>query len=838
MLVGTELSVRSRAQAVRNTEVALKSLALHPGMEDLELILPADLLNGRRSLWPVLALAHKVCGVDVPPRQMPSRNTAAGGSSRKDPKSGRSRSLSPAPPPPPPDAQATERGRASGVRRGSYQRPNRSRSGPSVRRGSVSPAGRVRAKPSPVVRRVSFRSSSSSSPFRRQDATAQSPAPPDVSESRKDPGYIARRSARSASPPKRRRPSRSPSKSRGDQIVREGKENCVNGHAASSSPSPTKVRELEKGWNSSWSQDDRDQLWDRQVCVDRGVLATEKDKLTSRQPKKKLTSYLGQFKKRKSKSAESWQPPAISELDQQASKLETLPPVLPPQQSAVRDWLYSIGLSVRDGEGGFTNWSGSSGVSLPQLKDDRIRNGELLCDLVAMLEPNAATHAQLLQLVNRKPPTIPLALENIERALWLLRIRKCPPIPQVYLCQPMAVIQAHKPLLWGLLQEIMQAYPASSGDGVRGGGVSLRADLCSGKRSTWSSCLPYSIADRKALDQSLMHWLVEEEILSGIMKGLLPSDMPSIATLEGPLRDGTMLCLLAGKVLGRPVMGWHRKAKSFNTCVANLKKCTQALRSHPSMGLRFLYSGVEEDVAKGEWVAILGLLEDMHRLRDGVAPIKEKGENKGHETRRPYVGHIMQEWPPPMHANDIGENRKFTVQVIEGRPSSAVNLVHNVRPDEMQDDGTGRYGQKRPAKGPESSLHTAPSMRWDITATTRRSDIDLFPGHDTRPRSRPNDVDDDNDDAMATDFVFNRERLSVRGGEAAGPTSADIFPKAAGSSSFPFDDNNDDAEENGVRALRVQYEQRHGLAEEEEAPSYREPKWTSDRRTTDIAPGT
>ena len=98
-------------------------------------------------------------------------------------------------------------------------------------------------------------------------------------------------------------------------------------------------------------------------------------------------------------------------------------------------------------------------------------------------------------------------------------------------------------------------------------------------------------------------------------------------------------------------------------------------------------------------------------------------------------------------------------------------------------------------------------------------------------------MDDDNDDAMATEYVFNRERLSVRGGEAAGPTSADIFPKAAGSS-FPFDDNNDDAEENGVRALRVQYEQRHGLGEEEETPSYREPKWTSDRRTTDIAPGT
>lgn len=723
-----------------------------------------------------------------------------------------------------------------------------------------------------MIRKVSFKSPSPNRPKRPTDPTPAVANSPDARSSRQDPGYIARRSARSASPPRR---SRSPLTNRVRVNISSRTGDSNKGGEIDDKAKAT-TAQLEKGWNSSWSQEDRDRIWEREVRVDRGISLDadgSKDKSpvgTNSAGRKKLTAYSGQFrKKRNKKSDSSWKPPSISELDQQAVKTEHLPPILPPQQSAIRDWLYSIGLSVRDGEGGFIHWSGSSGASLPPLKEDRLRNGELLCDLVALLEPNAATHAQLMQLVNRKPATIALAMENIERALWLLRIRKCPPISQAYLCQPMAIIEAHKPLLWGLLQEIKQAYPSAGGSAGKSS-VSLQPDLSISKASGWCNSLPYSIADRKALDQSLMHWLVEEEILSGIMKGLLPADMPSIATLEGPLRDGTMLCLLAGKILGSPVMGWNRKARSFSTSVSNLKKCTQALRSNPSMGLRFLYSGVEEDIAKGEWAAILGLLEDMHRLRDGVSPIpydKSANSDRRKVSRSPYLGHVSQEWPPPMHPSEaIGGNRRFTVQSVETRVRNAVDLSHNIPSSTLHQDTSSSRRQ-----------HVGgPSMRWEVTANSAveggpRGNLDVFPGHDVHPRKVQNEAVQQ--EATATEFEYDRERLAARGevdgtdGITVSGRCGDIVPGGRSSTSKSMsiskshgqrstEENIEDNERNVVRDLRMQYHQqqhlqtrRHGDVVPTEADSqgytspssprevYSEPHWANKPPASDIAPG-
>ena len=670
-----------------------------------------------------------------------------------------------------------------------------------------------------VVRKVSFRSRSLSpardSP-RPRDIEA---TPPSQSPSRRDPGYTARRSLRSASPRRRKSPPKGTAtvdapRAKNRQSV-EDKENIIQrgnsevrvslrGVPPSSSLSREEKMLLEKGWDSSWSQDDRKQIWNMESRLERGVQLRERDNASESTPnprKKILTSYTGQVRRRlrKSKRADSsWQPPSLSALDQQAVKLDILPPILPPQQSAIRDWLFTLGLSVRDGEGGFLQWSGQPGASLPQLKEDRIRNGELLCDLVATLEPNAATHAQLTQLVNRKPATISLALENIERALWLLRIRKCPPIPVVYLCHPMAVIEAHKALLWGLLQEIMQAYPLCPHNGGSKGGVSLLVDQPITRGSAWSNSLPYSISDRKALDQSLMQWLVEEEILSGIMKGLLPADMPSIATLEGPLRDGTLLCLLTGKILGSPVMGWSRKARSFSSSVANLRKCTQALRGRVNMSTRFLYNGVEEDIAKGEWSAMLGLLEDMHRLRDGVPPPRENSDDtKRHEHKRPYLGRMAQEWPPDMTGSDgVIAGRKFTACSFPETGTHYVNLAHNIPPHIMDTDENRTDIVQKPKLAIRSS---SPPLRWDMSATTRKSDMDLFPGHTARAREES--------DADGQEYIHNRERYFVRGGGQGVSTSGDIFPSTTVADGQGAVATQEEGEDNTVRNLRLQYQQ-------------------------------
>ena len=77
-----------------------------------------------------------------------------------------------------------------------------------------------------------------------------------------------------------------------------------------------------------------------------------------------------------------------------------------------------------------------------------------------ILEPNAARHLELDSRVKRNIKSIPQARHNVEKAMFLFRIRRCPPIPLKYLLHPDMVLKGKKNALWGLLWEVMQAYPA------------------------------------------------------------------------------------------------------------------------------------------------------------------------------------------------------------------------------------------------------------------------------------------------------------------------------------------------------------------------------------------
>ena len=115
--------------------------------------------------------------------------------------------------------------------------------------------------------------------------------------------------------------------------------------------------------------------------------------------------------------AVDWSPPPPSVLQREAAQrdLALLPPVTVAQQSAVRQWLQELGLTLRDGEGGFLVPSAgplsAQALGSPRpplsLQQDRLRNGELLCDLLLRIEPRAALHAQLHRLLHRGDLTSP-----------------------------------------------------------------------------------------------------------------------------------------------------------------------------------------------------------------------------------------------------------------------------------------------------------------------------------------------------------------------------------------------------------------------------------------------
>ena len=175
------------------------------------------------------------------------------------------------------------------------------------------------------------------------------------------------------------------------------------------------------------------------------------------------------------------------------------------------------------------------------LYQDPIRNGVLLGDLLILLEPQVCAHAQLSELLWRPPQTIDDAVENVTRTLWLLRLRCSPPLPMRYLCDAAGILAHDRPLVWGLLWHLMQAYPSveelerggvvtggadGKDGGLGGGGMVGRSDEASvgqplgfgaataAARSGVVRRLPYTRELRRKLQSSLVQWMHELGVLS------------------------------------------------------------------------------------------------------------------------------------------------------------------------------------------------------------------------------------------------------------------------------------------------------------------------------------
>ena len=695
LLRGTELIVKGKAQAIRNTQLTLKTLSsLKPrhfvkagscpgsidNLQDLELILPEDLVLKRRSAWPIVMLIYRSF------RETPKDIK------RKSPRKPRSVSAPPV-------------GRGDSLKSPSKQKQVPLDKPPPRRPDSAIPQ---------EIKNAQLQKCGEFNPVHHAPQVENAVQDLSHRAATEMPGETARRQIRSASsPPSKSRPrianlrdKELPHAQVTDNIYEAVNEVSKSLNTLDSRPKPRRRRNLyqsepvtaheleirEKNWNDSWnSQRDREPLWDitnstkldqgdapsRRVsnktmlsaAMSRAKLCNDDSNDVIERPK--LTSD-GVYKQ-KNKHKQRWYPPDmihddIENLDSpmrnakanytanQAS-LAKLPPIFPQQQLAIKNWLYSLGLSVREGEGGFVTTKSNTDLNsfhnistkalhdqkhyrdasaegkppppaesaIVPLKEDRLRNGVLLCELINILEPNASRHAQLLHLVRYQPINVQEAMENIQRALWLLRIRKSPPIPVVYLSNPKGILEANRAILWGLLGEMMQVYPVlegtdsidfsnRSGNGsssvIRRSALSLSPHVpMLGGSGRLSKLLPYSIEERRILDASLMHWLVEEDVISGISKTCHPAEMPSLLSLESSLRDGTLFCLLVGKITGTPVIGWTRRGSavsanrkssggstssttlSMRVQVSNMEKCLRVLRAKPLMSTRFLYSG-------------------------------------------------------------------------------------------------------------------------------------------------------------------------------------------------------------------------------------------------------
>lgn len=436
----------------------------------------------------------------------------------------------------------------------------------------------------------------------------------------------------------------------------------------------------------------------------------------------------------------------------------------------------------------------ASATPFTHLEEDRLRNGEFLIDLFALLEPHVCRHVNLLTLTHRRPNTVGKAMENLERVLWLFRISRCPPIPLRMLLFPHALLQGDKMLIWGLLWHIMQAYGYSAAPTGEGSPSSVAGIHQRPLNQPYAQELPtalpaqtvgitaaagrwphlgYTTEQRRKLDQSLVMWLHERcpFLKPWIGQLALPC---TILAFESPIRDGTLLCGLVDVMLyggthvnqdpaGRVADGsqvrisrsgafvWNRSPHSYDQCLSNVHKAVERLRQCALMSPRFLHARIEEDIVQGDWNAVLGLLEDMHRLDDKQppAPTLSLGSGSLHPPA-PYLGSTYDQYvdfhrqqqtakvsvdimglygvDESVHHSILEEEQQFVDSLLHPQgPGDAMGLVRGG--GDIVPTARGTYGAED--LYPASRLPEGIQAQWSTvtprTKLAKQSADDVFP---------------------------------------------------------------------------------------------------------------
>lgn len=237
---------------------------------------------------------------------------------------------------------------------------------------------------------------------------------------------------------------------------------------------------------------------------------------------------------------------------------------------------------------------------------DPLKNGVLICELVSTLEKTR------LQGVNKAPGSAQSVRENVEKALCVLRERKLN-LPLPLLRQGEKIAQGNSKLTWNLLWALMAAYPQATQEPLEA--PEPRSEL------------PYSQMGLKRLEQSLVNWVYSLGV-SG--RAICPVDLNEILT---EIRNGVLLCDLVAKVLPVNIPGVFRGPKSDSIAASNIRKALEPLRRANRMSQAFVWK--EKEIAAGDLVAILGLLEDLHRYSDGLPP-RKRGPD--YHKDGPYLG--------------------------------------------------------------------------------------------------------------------------------------------------------------------------------------------------------
>jgi hypothetical protein len=269
----------------------------------------------------------------------------------------------------------------------------------------------------------------------------------------------------------------------------------------------------------------------------------------------------------------------------------SIPRITHQQEITARRWLYELGI---DSKGGIAPLG-----QRPCLKDP-LRCGTMLCAVLSATDKDAFSASNFGSAVHWEPSNLNQALDNVSRGLWLLRSRRCPPLPLSLLCDPRAMLVGSYDHIWGLLWHMRSAYS---------------------QEQCYMTCLPSpSIRSLRQIGSCAKHerWRRERGVIAWMREiageGWLSSCLESsqdLFDLVSLFRDGSLLCAVVGQASGVPVKGWLKEPKTTNTRLSNIEKAVEHLRCWPPMPKEHLWPGIESALAHCDWHATLCLLEGV-----------------------------------------------------------------------------------------------------------------------------------------------------------------------------------------------------------------------------------
>jgi hypothetical protein len=237
---------------------------------------------------------------------------------------------------------------------------------------------------------------------------------------------------------------------------------------------------------------------------------------------------------------------------------------------SVIQWVNSLGLER------FVVFHGES-------KRDYIFNGVLLCEVVGEVFQNKVKYVF-------KPTSEAQCIENVNFALKIInsKITSRGKFPE-------RVQEPNEEIIWAILWELMN------------------------NNRTYTDS--YDTVGMKGLEESLVAWIDS-------MK-LLPPRVTTILELVPGFRNGVLLAQIVMHVIPDKKLEIVPVPQTEHSATLNIRRTMALLRNEPRMSQKFTWK--EREIHLGDLNIIFGLLEDLHKLADGI-PAKSKSEIK------PYLG--------------------------------------------------------------------------------------------------------------------------------------------------------------------------------------------------------